>query len=86
MSPVQRIANTASSYIQMWQAVIALVLTLGGTVWAVSATYSQHLENTRRLDALERKTEADHDAIVGMQAGIEWIVKEMGGDPSKVKR
>mgnify|MGYP000845370876 CR=1 FL=1 len=86
MSPVQRFTNSASQNVQLWQAMLALLITLGGFVWAASATYAQHTENSRRIELLERKTESDHDAIIGMQAGIEWIVREMGGDPSKVKR
>jgi len=86
MSPVQRFTNSASQNVQLWHAMLALLITLGGFVWAASSTYSQHTENSRRIEILERKTEADHDAIVGMKAGIEWIVKEMGGDPLKVKR
>lgn len=87
MSPVQRkIIDTASSYVQLWQAVIALVVTLGGVVWGVSATYAQHAENTRRIGVLETKTERDHDAITGMEANIEWIVRTMGGDPAKVRK
>lgn len=86
MSPVQRITTAASSYIQLWQAVIAIVITLGGVVWGVSATYAQHAENTRRIAALEQRMDVDHDAIIGMEANIEWIVKTMGGDPAKVRK